>query len=162
MIRVVRERRVPVPPEEIWPLVDDPVRLGAWLAFAESIELLEGDGVGRRQRLHGRWGGRRTEVDQEVTVREPGRTLAWRHLAERLDGRPAPRFSAETRFRVDLVPDGDGTLVRLESAQEPAGILQGLLMRLGTRSDIARPMERSLAALAAQTGQSEPDAGSRR
>ncbi len=159
MITVVRERRVPVAPDQVWPLVDDPERMGGWLAFAESMELLEGAGVGRRQRLHGRWGRRRTEVDQEITAYEPGRSLTWRHLAERLDGKPAPRFSAATRFTVTLAPDGDGTLVRLESAQEPAGFFQGLLMRTGTRSDIARPMERSLAALAAAV---QPGAGSRR
>ena len=33
------------------------------------------------------------------------RRLAWRHLAERLDGKPAPRFAASTDFSIELAPD---------------------------------------------------------
>jgi uncharacterized protein YndB with AHSA1/START domain len=144
MIEVVRERRVPAPPERLWPLVDQVERLPEWFTFAERGELLEGAGVGRRQRIHGRWGSRRSEVDQEITEHAPPRLLGWRHEAERLDGRPAPRFARETRFTIRLEPDGDGSRVRLESRQEPASALRGIVIRLFGRREVAGHLERSL------------------
>jgi uncharacterized protein YndB with AHSA1/START domain len=149
VIEIVREGRVDAPPEQIWPLVDDPVRLPEWFTFAERGELLEGEGVGRRQRIHGRWGRKRSEVDQLVTEHEPGSRLAWRHEAERLDGKPAPRFARETRFEILLEGDGAGTRVRLRSRQEPAGPLRGLVIRAFGRREVAGHMERSLERLAA-------------
>jgi uncharacterized protein YndB with AHSA1/START domain len=144
VIEIVRERRVEAPAQQVWGFVDDPARLPEWFTFAERVELLEGEGVGRRQRMHGSWGKKRSEVDQVIVEHEPGRLLAWRHEAERLDGKPAPRFAADTHFAVRLDPEEGGTRVRLESRQEPASALRGVAMRLlGTR-EIAGHMERSL------------------
>jgi uncharacterized protein YndB with AHSA1/START domain len=106
MIDATASRTIPAAPDAIWPLLDDPARLGEWFAFAESGEVLEGDGVGRRQRMHGRWGRKRSEIDQVVVVHDPPRRLAWEHEAERLDGRPAPRFAASTRFKWRSSPTG--------------------------------------------------------
>lgn len=150
MIEVARERVVDAPPDVVWALVDDPARLGEWLASAERGELLEGAGAGRRQRIYGRWGRRRSEVDQVVIRYEPGRALGWRHEAERLDGRPAPAFARETRFTIVLEAAGDGaTRVRLESRQEPASALKGVVIRLVGKREIAANLERSLERLAA-------------
>jgi uncharacterized protein YndB with AHSA1/START domain len=149
VIEVVRERRIEAPAEQLWPLVDEVSRLPEWFTFAERAELLEGEGVGRRQRLHGRWGKKRSEVDHIVVEREPGRLLAWRHEAERLDGKPAPRFAAETHFAIRLDPDDGATRVRLESRQEPASTLKGLVMRVFGTREVAGHMERSLERLQA-------------
>src|SRR5262249_8503150 len=46
MIDVIVRRTIPAAPDAIWPLLDDPARLGEWFAFAESGEVLEGSGVG--------------------------------------------------------------------------------------------------------------------
>jgi hypothetical protein len=108
------------------------------------MELLDGEGLGRRQRLHGRWGKQRSEIDQQIVAYEPGRMLAWRHEAERLDGKPAPRFAAETRFQMDLQADGEGTLVRLASDQTPVGWPQGLLLRAMAGAQVGRLLDRSL------------------
>jgi uncharacterized protein YndB with AHSA1/START domain len=148
MIEVVRERVVPAPPERVWPLVEDPDRYGAWFTFAERVEVLEGTGLGRRQRLHGRWGRKRSEIDQTVTSYEPGRRLAWRHDRERLDGKPAPRFASETEFSVELTPRDGGTLVRLRSRQVPASRPRGIAMKLFGIGQVAGNMERSLERLA--------------
>lgn len=149
MIEVVREGRVGAPPEAVWALVDDPARLGDWFAFAERGELIGGTGAGRRQRIYGRWGRRRSEVDQLVTDYEPGRSLTWRHEAERLDGTLAPAFARETRFTIALEPAEDGsTVVRLESRQEPVSALKGLVIRLFGSREIASNLERSLERLA--------------
>jgi uncharacterized protein YndB with AHSA1/START domain len=147
-LTVAREARFEASPDRIWPLVDDPVAMGRWFAFADSMELLDGDGAGRRQRLHGRWGRRRSEIDQEVVSYTPPQVLAWRHVAERLNGKPAPRFAAETLFTVTLAPEGTGTRVRLESRQRPASRPRGLVMRLFGRREIAQLLEESLARLA--------------
>jgi uncharacterized protein YndB with AHSA1/START domain len=144
VIEIVRERRVEAPAKQVWELVDDPSRLPEWFTFAERVELLEGEGVGRRQRMHGRWGRKRSEVDQVIVEHEPARVLAWRHEAERLDGKPAPRFAADTRFTVRLDPEDGGTRVRLESRQEPAGAVRGLVMRLFGTREVSGHMERSL------------------
>jgi uncharacterized protein YndB with AHSA1/START domain len=148
VIEIVAERTVPAPPEQVWPLVADPGELPRWFGFAERVEVLEGEGVGQRRRQHGRWGSKPSEVDQEVTAFEPPRRLAWRHVAERLDGRPAPRFAASTDFSIELAPDGPGTRVRLRSVQVPASHPRGLVMRAFGRREIAGRLEESLDALA--------------
>src|SRR3954452_8108325 len=117
---ITREAFIDAAPERVWALIDDPAAMGEWFAFADRMELVEGTGVGRRQRLHGHWGKKRSEIDQEIVAHEPPRKLAWRHLAERLDGKPAPRFAAETVFTVELEPADGGTRVTMESRQTPA------------------------------------------
>jgi len=143
------ERRIGTTAARVWDLVDDPKQMGDWFAFADRMELLEGEGVGRRQRLHGHWGRKRSEVDQRVVAYEPQRRLAWVHEAERLDGRPSPRFAAETRFTVDLQAAGAGsTRVTLETRQVPAGVAKGLVLRMSGTRDVRRLMRQSLDQLA--------------
>jgi uncharacterized protein YndB with AHSA1/START domain len=152
MIEVRAERSIPAGPDALWPPVSDPARLPEWFAFAERVEVLDGpDGAGQRRRQHGHWGKKRSEVDQRITRWEPGRALAWRHEAERLDGKPAPRFAASTDFTIELVPDGAGTVVRLHSAQQPAGPLRGLVMRAFGKRELSRSLADSLERLAAAT-----------
>jgi uncharacterized protein YndB with AHSA1/START domain len=152
MIEVTAERSIPAAPDVLWPLVSDPARLPEWFSFAERVEVLEGaDGAGQRRRQHGRWGRKRSEVDQVITRWEPPRALAWRHEAERLDGKPAPRFAASTDFTIELVPEAAGTRVRLHSAQAPAGPVRGLVIRAFGRRDVARSLQASLDRLAAAT-----------
>jgi uncharacterized protein YndB with AHSA1/START domain len=152
VIEVRAERSIAAAQDVLWPLVSDPARLPEWFAFAERVEVLEGaDGPGQRRRQHGRWGKKRSEVDQVITRWEPPRALAWRHEAERLDGNPAPRFAATTDFTIELIGDGAATRVLLHSAQEPAGPLRGLVIRAFGRREVAGTLERSLERLAALT-----------
>lgn len=144
MITVARSRSVPARPEAVWQLVSSVERLPEWLTFAEAAETLEGEGNGRLHRIHGHWGRQRSEVDQRITSWDPPRQLEWRHEAERLDGKPAPRFARDTRFQVRLEPDGEGTRVTLESVQVPASALKGLAMRLLSRRSLAGAYEQSL------------------
>jgi uncharacterized protein YndB with AHSA1/START domain len=152
VIEVRAERTIPAAPDVLWPLVSDPARLPEWFAFAERVEVLEGpDGAGQKRRQHGHWGKKASEVDQVITRWEPGRALAWRHEAERLDGKPAPRFAASTDFTIELVPEAAGTRVRLHSAQQPAGPLRGLVIRAFGRREVAQSLRESLDRLAAAT-----------
>ncbi len=150
MIEVRRERLIDATPEELWPLVSDPARLPDWLTLAERAEVIEGEGAGRRQRIYGHWGKKRSEIDQVVTAFEPPRLLEWRHEAERLDGKPAPRFAAETRFSIRLEPENGKTRVVLDSRQTPVGALQGLVMKLFARRQVGQQLDRSLDRLAAR------------
>jgi uncharacterized protein YndB with AHSA1/START domain len=152
VIEVRAERTVSAAPDVLWPLVSDPARLPEWFAFAERVEVLAGpDGAGQKRRQYGHWGKKASEVDQVITRWEPGRALAWRHEAERLDGKPAPRFAASTDFTIELVPEAAGTRVCLHSAQEPAGPLRGLAIRAFGRREVARSLRESLDRLATAT-----------
>ena len=147
MIEVIAERDVPAPPERVWPLISDPNELPRWFGFAERVEVLEGDGVGQKRRQHGHWGKKASEVDQVLTAYEPERRLAWRHLAERLDGKPAPRFAASTDFSIELAPSSAGTHVKLRSVQVPAGRVRGLVIRAFGRREVAGTLASSLDSL---------------
>lgn len=148
MPTISSERLVTATPQRIWPLIDDPAEMGTWFSFAERMELLEGKGLGRRQRLYGRWGKRDSEIDQRIVAYEPPHKLAWEHEAERLDGKPAPRFAAQTLFTIELTDLPTGTMVRMTSAQRPAGILQGAVMRVFGTRQLRQHMNASLDALA--------------
>ena len=153
VIDVSATRTIAAPPDALWPLLDDPLRMGEWFAFAERFEVLGGEGVGRRQRMHGHWGRKRSEIDQVVVAHDPPRRLAWQHEAERLDGKPAPRFAASTTFTMTLDPDpngADATRVRLHSHQEPASAMRGLVIRLFGRREVAQKLDESLDQLEAR------------
>ncbi|MCY3800241.1 MAG: SRPBCC family protein [Chloroflexi bacterium] len=144
MITVVMDRPVSGSPDQVWAVIDDVERMSEWFAFADRAELIEGSGLGRRQRTHGTWSGKAAEVDQEVTLYEPGRAIGWRHLEERLDGRPAPKFAEEVVFCVRLEEEPGGTRVTMESRQRPVGFLKGVLIRLVGLVQIRTQMKRSL------------------
>ena len=143
MIEIVRQAHVDAPVDAVWVQVSDAARTPSWFTFAERVEVRSGEGVGQLRTQHGRWGGKAAEVDQEIIAFEPGRLLRWRHVEERLNGRPAPRFAASTEFSIELEAGGDGTTVRLRSRQEPASRFKGWLMKAGSR-DLTRAMEQSL------------------
>jgi uncharacterized protein YndB with AHSA1/START domain len=148
VIEVVRSGQVDASPERVWHVVSHPERAPEWLSFADNVEVISGSGCGQRLRQYGQWGKHRSEIDQEIIEYRRPLVVSWKHLAERLDGRPAPRFAASTVFRIELEPAGDGTLVRLRSTQEPASAVRGLLIKLFGRKEVAQGMERSLARLA--------------
>jgi hypothetical protein len=95
--------------------------------------------------MHGHWGRKRSEIDQVVVEHDPPRRIAWRHEAERLDGKPAPRFAASTQFTMTIEPEGPAaSRLTLRSEQEPASVLRGLVIRLFGRREVAQKLEESL------------------
>jgi len=106
MIEIARERVIPAPAARVWEVVAEAERLPEWYARAASAEVLEGAGLGRRQRLRSQWQGQDSEVDQLITAFEPEHLLEWRHEAERLGGQPAPQFALETVVRIKLEAQG--------------------------------------------------------
>ncbi len=133
---------------QVWAVVSDPDRAADWFSFAERTDVIAGEGKGQLRRQHGRWGNRRSEIDQEVVEFEPPAVIAWKHTDERLDGQPAPTFAVSTVFRIELVADGERTTVTLRTVQRPASPVKGLLMRAAATREVKRRMAESLARLA--------------
>ena len=152
MIEIVRERSIHADSRRLWEIVSDARRLPDWYARAERVEVLSGNGLGRRQRVISQWRGRPSEIDQMVTVFQPERELEWRHTEERLDSRPAPIFSAETVVSIRLAPGGEGlTRVTMASRQTPVDAEKEAMMR--SNSDyLGQQMEASLERLEALAG----------
>jgi hypothetical protein len=140
----MREARVPAGADQVWAIVSDADRAQDWFDFSDRTDVVLGEGVGQRRLQYGHWGSKKSEVDQEVIAWEPGRLLAWKHLEERLDGKPAPKFAASTEFRIELDGDDEATTVRLRSTQEPASRVKGWVMKAFGTKDIERNLERSL------------------
>ena len=144
MIEIARERTIPAPAARVWEVVSEAERLPEWYARAASVEVLEGAGLGRRQRLRSQWMGKDSEVDQLITAFEPEHLLEWRHEAERLGGQPAPRFASETVVRIELEAQGsDATRVLVESRQRPADPDKEQAMR-GNSEYLGKMLETSL------------------
>lgn len=144
MIKVSRQRTIPVPAARVWGVVAEAERLPEWWARAGGVKVLEGSGLGRRQRLSSQWRGQDSEVDQVITAFEPERRLEWRHVAERIGGQPAPRFASETVVSVELEAQGtSATLVVLESRQQPADPDKEAALR-GNSEYLGKMLETSL------------------
>jgi uncharacterized protein YndB with AHSA1/START domain len=144
VVQIETERTIPASAARIWEVVASADRLLQWYARAGKVEVLEGFGLGRRQRISSSWQGQDSEVDQVITAFEPDRLLEWRHESERLGGIPAPRFALETVVRIKLEADGpDSTRVVMESRQRPADPDKELQMRANSEY-LAKMFETSL------------------
>jgi uncharacterized protein YndB with AHSA1/START domain len=144
MIEIARERNISAPAARVWEVVAEAERLPEWYARAASVEVLDGAGLGRRQRLRSEWRGQDSEVDQLITAFEPERLLEWRHEAERLGGQPAPRFALEDVVRIELEAQGpNATRVVMESRQRPADPEKEQAMR-GNSEYLGKMLETSL------------------
>lgn len=140
MIEIVRSRVVAATPDRIWQYVGVPTRIAEWFDTADRVEDLGGD----RLRFYARWGRNEAEVDVLVVDREPGRRLAWIHEAERLKGRPAPRFALSNESAIELADVVDGTEVAIVTRIEPAPFPKGLLLKLAGAGRIGKAHEKSL------------------
>jgi Polyketide cyclase / dehydrase and lipid transport len=151
-IVVTRARTIVVPSDVLWQIIEPAENLPAWLPLCTRCERLSGEGLGRRQRMFVAWGRREGVIDQEVTVYVPGARLGWRHLEERLDGKPAPRISSEVTTQIELHDEGAGTRVVLRSRSVPAGLSGAVLLRLVARARIRKAFDRALEILAGSGG----------
>ena len=105
---LVVERRVAVPPERVFTYFTDPDKWMAWQGTEAEIELVP-DGIWRVNVTgEGFASGRVVEVVENERVVF---TWGWEH------GPPVPPGS--TIVAIELVPDGDGTLIRLTHSDLP-------------------------------------------
>jgi uncharacterized protein YndB with AHSA1/START domain len=150
MIEFARSRRIAASPGRIWPLVEDVTQWPRWFAEAERAEVLEGAGVGRRQRMHGQARGKVTEIDSIVTIHQAPTHLRWHHEAERVDGKPGSVvFAKDATAEVTITPEGDGSLVTYRLIAEPGSLLNTFMLRVMAPRPIGRSFETSLERLAA-------------
>jgi uncharacterized protein YndB with AHSA1/START domain len=150
VIEFVRSRHIDASPERIWPFVGDVTAWPRWFTEAERVELLSGDGAGRRQRMFGHARGKATEIDSIVTAYEPPNRLRWHHEAERVDGRPGSVvFARDATAEVTIQPDGVGSLVTYRLLAEPGTLLNTFMLRVMAPRPIGRSFETSLERLAA-------------
>ena len=149
---VRRARVVSIPVDVLWQLIEPVETLPSWFPLAERAERVSGEGLGRVQRVTARWGRRTAEIDQQVTAYEPERRIAWTHLAERVNGRPAPRISARVTTTIRLEAANPGTRVVLESEHVPSGALAALVLKFVAKPRLEKAFDRALANLAAAGG----------
>jgi uncharacterized protein YndB with AHSA1/START domain len=150
VIEFVRSRHIDASPERIWLFVGDVTAWPRWFTEAERVELLSGDGAGRRQRMFGHARGKATEIDSIVTAYEPPNRLRWHHEAERVDGRPGSVvFARDATAEVTIQPDGVGSLVTYRLLAEPGTLLNTFMLRVMAPRPIGRSFETSLERLAA-------------
>lgn len=148
-LEIRRERLVVVPVDVLWQIVEPAATLPSWFPLCDRCDVLSGEGLGRRQRMHSRWGGKASEVDVEMTEYAPPTRLAWRHIGERVGGRPAPRISSVATMTIELHAEGAGTRVVLTSRHVPVAWWAVPLLRLVAAPRIRRAVDQALARLAA-------------
>lgn len=126
-------QRIDASVDTVWQRVADPAAMAGWWAFCDTCTDPE---PGTRV-FEGDWGSQRSRVTAAITAMEPpgergpGGRIAWRHVSEELDGRPAPRYSAETTVEIRVQPLGARSCaVTATSVQVPSGVLRGVIMRL--------------------------------
>jgi uncharacterized protein YndB with AHSA1/START domain len=107
----VHEISIDAAPGEVWMALVDPVVLSAWFGADGELEPREGAPV----RFRFPDGTERRGLVEDV---EPGRRLTWRW--RKLDG-PGPGVvvGPPSTVAIDLLPDGDGTRVRVTEATRP-------------------------------------------
>ena len=148
-VELVMDGRVPGIPGRVWPLVSDPEQLVRWFELADRVEVLDGEGKGRRQRAHARRRDADLETDQVVIDFDPPRLIAWRNEASRQDGEPVERYASDSRFAIELQADGDSTIVTLRGTQVPSSFFRSILIKRFGRRETGRLMQKSIVNLIA-------------
>ncbi len=109
--RIVVERRIAAAPEFVWELVSEPNRWLRWQGVEAEIEARPG-GVHRVNIRGDAFAG------GEVVEVVPNERISFTWGFE-IPDHPLPRGS--TLVVIDLIPDGDGTLLRLTQERVPDG-----------------------------------------
>lgn len=127
MPRVNRRRTIAAPVDQVWDLVSDPYNLPRWWPRASRVENVDHKPEGRRSQ----WTmvletteGRGVRADYRCLSSAEGERYVWE---QRLAGSPFERHLRSSAVEIGLRADGEGTAVRLTSAQRLRG-----LSRLGS------------------------------
>jgi uncharacterized protein YndB with AHSA1/START domain len=110
-----QETVVPATPREVWRLVSDPARLPQWWPGVIRVEEATADAW---TTVLGSPKGKSVRVDYTRVEAEPERRVVWRQEVEES---PFERILASAVTEVALVPEGDGTRVRVSLDQRPRG-----------------------------------------
>jgi uncharacterized protein YndB with AHSA1/START domain len=112
--RIVVERRVKAPPARIWELLTDTPGWTKWFPTMTSALSTSdpADGIGSSRRVH----VGRLEADEQFIAWEPGQLWAFTIVKTNIP--MAKRFTEQ----VELIPEGDDTIVRYTGAFEPLAV----------------------------------------
>jgi hypothetical protein len=145
VIVIAREGRIAADVEEVWAVVRRVEALPAWLAGLRQVGATGPEGLGQRLRLTGSRTGDGLDREAVIIAWKPPTLMAWRCVGERSgDGRWGPTRPDE--LHVQLRPADAGTHVEL-FAVCPAGVFQGLRLRLGPALRWRDELSRSVTAL---------------
>lgn len=131
--QVKAQRRLPAPPDGVWPYLTEPARLPQWFPFITDCEAFPGDGpgAGSRRRVRLDRFGRIGEREEIMSQSEPNRFVAFEHSRERWGGRPAAW--KEGRLELRLEPAENGSVLRASYWFEGVGYLGRMLCLLFLR-----------------------------
>lgn len=124
-----RTRVLPAPPEEVWPLIEDPHHMPRWWPGVTRMEGVEAD---RFTQVFVTKRGRPVRMDFHVLVTE----APWRRcFAQELLGTPFERVLGESITEIVLEPVDGGTQVSIALQQKLRGYSKtgGFLLRRATR-----------------------------
>ncbi len=118
MIESSAERYVEARCEQVWMVIDDANCLARWFDFADQIV--------------------------EVRASEPSRRVEWGTQDHPAVAATAEPTICSTVMTVELIPEGAGTRVRIQSTRESHGRIHRLVTRITTQRTIDRHIDRSL------------------
>jgi uncharacterized protein YndB with AHSA1/START domain len=124
-----RRRVLPVPPEEVWPLIEDAHHMPRWWPGVTRMEGVEAD---RFTQVFVTKRGRPVRMDFQVLASDP----PWRRsFAQELVGTPFERVLGESITEIVLEPVSGGTQVSIALQQKLRGYSKtgGFLLRRATR-----------------------------
>jgi uncharacterized membrane protein len=146
---VRRERMVTLPADVLWQLVEPADTLPDWLSFVVRAGHPAGKGVGRRQRATLAWSGREVEIEQEVTLYDPARTIAWKHVGGKA---PLPPDLDGISMSVTIEEQGPATRVVLAARLTAPHLGVAMKHRFVTKRRLGKAFDRALATFAAVGG----------
>jgi hypothetical protein len=118
---VTHDAQIAASPSEVWNLVTDVTRINHWWPRATGGEVIDGEGVGRRQRVLIDWGRQTGMIEQTVVQWDSPRTYAWHVTKESTSKGELPPL-ADVQIVVEIRPRGAISLVRITGEYRPAGV----------------------------------------
>lgn len=101
-------RKLPVPPDRIWPYLSDPEYLPRWFPGVTECTT-NGEvtsGVGQRRHIKLDRDLRRAEREEEVTRWEEDKSIILEHVWEKMDGKTPPWVEGKSEYRLEPVDGG--------------------------------------------------------
>lgn len=101
-------RRLPAPPDRVWPYLSDPEYLPRWFPGVTEATTI-GDvetGVGQKRHIKLDRDLKRAEREEEATHWDEGRALTLEHLWETMNGKTPPWIEGKSEYRLEAVEEG--------------------------------------------------------
>jgi rhodanese-related sulfurtransferase/uncharacterized membrane protein len=124
------------PPEQIFPLLEDPHSVMKWVTFLRQVQWAKGSGLGAKDRCQIEVAGMRVWMGAQVDVYQKNVRIGRRSVE-----------GMEMRSEVHLVPDGSSTRVEWAmSYRPPMGpigyVMDALMMRTAVRKGLTASLEK--------------------